>query len=182
MMIGNANKTIKSVISNIDKTVIAPLVTNAYQYVMRYVGDPDCKGDLQVVARGALSLVTKDAAQQQRTQFLAATATPSTCRSSGWTDVHKCCANASLDMNVDRIVPSPTTLALKAKVMAAQAQMATQQHRWSAGAPPGTPGRPRRRRPVRPRSGRLANCLTDRDRPPITSEFFVLGENAPHLS
>ena len=145
MMIGNANKTIKSVISNIDKTVIAPLVTNAYQYVMRYVGDPDCKGDLQVVARGALSLVTKDAAQQQRTQFLAATANPIDMQIvglDGRAQVLRESAKA-LDMNVDRIVPSPTTLALKAKVMAAQAQMAAQQQLGGPpGAPPGMPAGP----------------------------------------
>ncbi len=125
MMIGNANKTIKSVISNIDKTVIAPLVTIAYQYVMRYVGDKDCKGDLQVVARGALSLVTKEAAQQQRNQFLAATANPidmSIIGLDGRAAVLRESAKA-LDMNVDRVVPSPTTLAMKAKVQAAQAAM-----------------------------------------------------------
>jgi hypothetical protein len=139
MMIGNANKTIKSVISNIDKTVIAPLVTNAYQYVMRYVGDKDCKGDLQVVARGALSLVTKDSQMQRQQQFLAATANPIDMQiigMDGRAAVLRETAKA-LDMNVDRIVPSPTTLAMKAKVAAAQAQMAMGA---GGGGPLPTPG------------------------------------------
>ncbi len=134
MMIGNANKTIKSVISNIDKTVIAPLVTNAYQYVMRYVGDPDCKGDLQVVARGALSLVTKDAAQVRRNEFLAATGNPIDMQIMGLDGRAQILREQAkaLDMNVDRIVPSSTALAMKAKVMAMQAQL--------AGGAPGGPG------------------------------------------
>jgi hypothetical protein len=126
MMIGNANKTIKSVISNIDKTVIAPLVTNAYNYVMRYVGDKDCKGDLQVVARGALSLVTKDAAQVRRNEFLQTTANPIDMQIIGLDGRATMLREQAkaLDMNVDKIVPSATTLAMKAKVMAMQAQMA----------------------------------------------------------
>ena len=126
MMIGNANKTIKSVISNIDKTVISPLVTNAYQYVMRYVGDKDCKGDLQVVARGALSLVTKDSQMQRQQQFLAATANPIDMQIIGMDGRAAVLRETakSLDMNVDKIVPSATTLAMRAKVAAAQAMMA----------------------------------------------------------
>jgi hypothetical protein len=154
MMIGNANKTIKSVISNIDKSVIAPLVTNAYQYVMRYVGDKDCKGDLQVVARGALSLVTKDAAQVRRTEFLAATANPIDMQIMGIDGRAEVLRESAktLDMNTDKIVPSAMTLAMKAKVAAAQAQMFGG-GMGGAAAPAGPPvaGRPM---PAAPGGGR----------------------------
>jgi len=133
------------VISNIDKTVLGPLVTNAYQYVMRYIGNKDCKGDLQVVARGALSLVTKDAAQQQRNQFLAATGNPIDMQIIGLDGRAQILREQakSLDMNVDRIVPSPTALAMKAKVMAMQAQLAGQPPPGAApGAAPSGPSVP----------------------------------------
>jgi len=113
-------------------------VTNAYQYVMRYVGDKDCKGDLQVVARGALSLVTKDSQMQRQQQFLAATANPIDMQIiglDGRAAVLRETAKA-LDMNVDKIVPSATTLAMRAKVAAAQAMM------QGGGAMPGAPGGP----------------------------------------
>ncbi|MCK9514345.1 MAG: hypothetical protein M0R28_24370, partial [Pigmentiphaga sp.] len=59
MMINNASKTIKSVVSAIDQRIIEPLLERLYYYNMRYSEDPDLKGDLYVVARGALSLLTK---------------------------------------------------------------------------------------------------------------------------
>jgi hypothetical protein len=173
MMIGNANKTIKSVISNIDKTVIAPLVTNAYQYVMRYVGDKDCKGDLQVVARGALSLVTKDAAQVRRNEFLQATANPIDMQIIGLDGRASLLRESAkaLDMNTDKIVPSPTTLAMKAKVQAMQAQMAQGATGPGGGmgpqaAPQGPPvaGRPA---PAAPGGGRQL----DHAQGPVTESF-----------
>ena len=69
MMIGNAGKTVKNAVAGIDLRIIQPIVERAYEFIMRYVGDPDIKGDLQVVARGALSLVAKDSAQVRRNEF-----------------------------------------------------------------------------------------------------------------
>lgn len=71
MMVGNAGKTIKSTVSGIDLNVLGPAVSRGYEFLMRYDQDPDIKGDLQVMARGALALITKDAAQIRRNEFLA---------------------------------------------------------------------------------------------------------------
>ena len=76
MMITNAGKTIKKTVSSIDFNIIGPAVSSMHTFVMRYVPDPDIKGDLQVIARGATSLVTKDAAQIRRNEFLQLTANP----------------------------------------------------------------------------------------------------------
>ena len=76
MMITNAGKTIKKMVSSIDFNIIGPAVSSMHTFVMRYVPDPDIKGDLQVIARGATSLVTKDAAQIRRNEFLQLTANP----------------------------------------------------------------------------------------------------------
>ncbi len=78
---------------------------------------------------------------QRQQQFLAATANPidmSIIGLDGRAQVLRETAK-SLDLNVDKIVPSPTTLAMKAKVAAAQAMM--QGGGQPGGAPPlPTPG------------------------------------------
>jgi hypothetical protein len=70
MLMTNAGKSIKNVISNIDTTVIAPMVDRLYFYNMRYSSDPDLKGDVDIIAQGAASLVAKEASQQRQNEFL----------------------------------------------------------------------------------------------------------------
>ena len=74
MMIGNASKVIKRVVGGIDFAIITKALERLYYYNMRYLDDPDLKGDVRIVARGAMSLATKEAAQVRRNEFLAATA------------------------------------------------------------------------------------------------------------
>jgi hypothetical protein len=70
MLMGNAGKSIKQVIGNVDDRVIEPAIDRLYYYNMRYGTDPDLKGAVNVVARGAVALMQKDAAQQKQSQFL----------------------------------------------------------------------------------------------------------------
>ena len=56
MLMSNAGKTIKQVIFNIDTNVLKPLVERLYFHNMMYAEDPDLKGDVNIVARGAASL------------------------------------------------------------------------------------------------------------------------------
>lgn len=70
MLMGNAGKSIKQVISNIDINVIEPVVSRLYFYNMRYSDDDDLKGSVTVVARGAEALMIREAAQQRRNEFL----------------------------------------------------------------------------------------------------------------
>lgn len=126
MMIQNANKTIKNLIAQIDVYITEPVVTSVYQFVMRYNPDKDIKGDLQVVARGALSLVVKDATAQRRAEFLAATANPidmGIIGISGRTQLLREQAKA-LDMNVDEVVPSSLQRTMMERLANAQMQMA----------------------------------------------------------
>ena len=76
MLMNAASKAIKSVISNVDKTVISPLIHSWYTYNMLYNDDPDIKGDAQVVARGAMSLVAKEQVQMRRQEYLQMVANP----------------------------------------------------------------------------------------------------------
>ena len=125
MMIGNAGKTVKKSLASIDMNVISPAIRGAYEFVMRYVGDPDMKGDLQIVARGAMSLVTKDTAQVRRNEFLMATANPIDMQIIGLDGRAALLREAAktLDMNTEDIVPSASTVKLRAMQAQMQAQM-----------------------------------------------------------
>ena len=70
MLISNAGKSIKQVIGNIDYDVLTPMLERQYQRNLRYADDPDLIGDVQVVARGAMSLVVKEAEAVRKNEFL----------------------------------------------------------------------------------------------------------------
>ncbi len=76
MLMNNANKAMKQVVSNIDVNVMTPLLERLYFHNMKYSEDEALKGDVNVVARGANSIVAKEAAQVRRNEFLAATGNP----------------------------------------------------------------------------------------------------------
>lgn len=141
MMIGNAGKTIKSAVSGIDLRVIAPVISRAYEFLMRYVGDPDIKGDLRVVARGALSLVAKDSAQVRRNEFLAlALQSPVVQQMIGPEGIAELlrATTRTLDLNSADIVPTTSELRLKMAMMAqAQAAAAAQNPPQEGSAGPG---------------------------------------------
>jgi hypothetical protein len=135
MLINNASKSIRQVLTNIDVNVLTPALERLYYYNMRYADDPELKGDVHVVARGAASVLTKEAAQVRRTEFLAATANPVDMQIVGvegraaiLREVAK-----SLDMEVDRVVPPLDVI--KAKMAAQQMAMAQQQGMAESGGP-----------------------------------------------
>lgn len=127
MMIGNASKQIKQTVGSIDLHVIGPSVERAYHWLMQYDPDAGLKGDLKIVARGAMSLVTKEAAQVRRNEFLMATGNPLDMQIigiEGRAELLRESAKA-LNINPDKVVPSASVLkqrALMAQVAAAQAQ------------------------------------------------------------
>ena len=108
MMISNAGKGIKQVINNIDKNVIVPAIERLYHDNLRYNDDPDIIGDLQVVARGANTLVVKEAEAIRRNEFLQLVLnSPVASQIVGGTGAAELLRDAAknLNMNVDRIVP-----------------------------------------------------------------------------
>jgi hypothetical protein len=70
MLMNNAGKSIKQVLSNIDRCVIEPLIERLWFYNMKYSEDIELKGDVKVVARGAISLVHKETTAQRRNELL----------------------------------------------------------------------------------------------------------------
>jgi hypothetical protein len=134
MLMNNAGKVIKSVVGGIDTNVLTPLVETLYVWNMKYNPDTELKGDILIVARGAMSITLKEAAQVRRNEFLAATANPYDMsilgvegRAAVLHEVAK-----TLDMDPAKVVPSPQKIALKQKMLAMQ----------QAAMPQGQPGGP----------------------------------------
>lgn len=70
MLMGNAAKGIKRVQVNVDKDIIAPLVTAYYIYNMQVSKDTSVKGDASVVAQGATGLLQKELQQSKLVDIL----------------------------------------------------------------------------------------------------------------
>ena len=135
MMIGSASKQIKQLVSSIDLHVIGPSVERAYQWLMQYDSDAGLKGDLKVQARGALSLVTKEAAQVRRNEFLAATGNPIDMQIIGLEGRAEVLREAAkgLNLNADKVVPPLSVI----RERAAMAQMAMMQAQQAQGGEDG---------------------------------------------
>lgn len=130
MMLTNASKVIRQIICRIDISILKPALERLYYYDMRYLKDPDIAGDLNIVARGALSLSNKESAQVRRNEFLAATANPIDMQIIGMEGRAELLRQAAktLDMNPDRVVPPVSVLKAKAAAQAMiQQQMAAPQ-------------------------------------------------------
>jgi hypothetical protein len=108
MLMTNAGKSIKQVIANIDATVIKPAIDRLYFYNMRYGTDADLKGDINVRAKGAASLVQKEQAQVRQNQFLQiALQSPIVQQVVGMEGIAELLRQSAktLDLNPDLIVP-----------------------------------------------------------------------------
>lgn len=137
MLMTNANKSIKQVVSNIDYNVMKPLLERLYYYNMRYSDDDSLKGDVEVMARGATAIIAKESAQVRRNEFLAATGNPIDMQIVGMEGRAAILREVAsgLDMDVNEIVPPPEKLKL-AKRMQEQAQQQLQMAQGPQGTPP----------------------------------------------
>lgn len=108
MLISNAGKGIKQVISNIDKNVIVPAIERLYHDNLRYSEDPDLIGDININARGASSLVVKEAEALRRNEFLQLVLqSPMAQQIVGMDGAAELLRDAAVNLNTnpDRIVP-----------------------------------------------------------------------------
>lgn len=137
MLMGNANKGVKQVVGNIDHGIFEPMLQRLYDHNMEYSDDPDLKGDVNIVARGAASLLVKDAAQLRRNEFLTATMNPVDMQIVGIEGRAAVLRETAktLDMNADDIVPPLPVLRQKLQVQAALAAQQGQQPEGGEGGP-----------------------------------------------
>ena len=151
MLISNAGKGIKQVISNIDQHIIIPIVERLYQDNLRYSKDPDLIGDVNIVAKGAQALVVKEAEAIRRTEFLQLVLnSPVAQQIVGMNGTAELLRDAAKNMsgNVDKIVPDTFQMGIiqqqqqtiqqlqqQIDAMMQAGEMAMQ----GAGGPPGAP-------------------------------------------
>jgi hypothetical protein len=146
MLMGAAGKGIRQVVGHIDGDVIKPIVQRQFVYNMRYDEDESIKGDVQVIAKGAINLAVKETVNVRRIEFLNATANEidmSILGKDGRAAILREVAKG-LQMSVDELIPSRDKLAYQGRVAAAaeqaQAQQAAQQQPAGAALQPdGTP-------------------------------------------
>ena len=74
MLMGSAGKGIRQVVMHIDSDVIKKIVHRQFVYNMRYDPDESIKGDVEIIARGAINLAVKETVNVRRIEFLNATA------------------------------------------------------------------------------------------------------------
>lgn len=143
MMIGNATKVIKQLLGHIDTFVITPMLERLFYYNMRYGDDPALKGDVKIVARGAMSLQVKEAAQLRINEFLAATGNPVDMEILGLDGRAELLRHAvkRLDVNHSKVVPSEPVMRMRQAMRMQQALMQPQ---------PGEEGRPGQGTPAKP--------------------------------
>lgn len=149
MLISNAGKGIKQVISNIDQNILIPVIERLYQDNLRYSQDPDLIGDVHVVAKGAQSLVIKEAEAVRRNEFLQLVLTSPVAQQivgmSGTAELLRDAAR-NLNGNVDNIVPERQQIStmeqqqqiiaqLQQELMALAGQMQQPQGQGTPAAP-----------------------------------------------
>lgn len=70
MLMGQANVALKDLVINFDEGVTRPFITDLYHWSMKFSGDSSIKGDFDVVAKGASSLIAKEVRAQSLSQFV----------------------------------------------------------------------------------------------------------------
>jgi len=173
MLISNAGKGIKQVITNIDRDVIVPAIEKQYQDNLRYhANDPDIIGDVHIVARGASSLVVKEAEAIRRNEFLMLVLnSPVAQQIVGMDGAAELLREAATNLNgnVDRIVPNRQQIGVIQQQQQIIAQL-QQQLMALTGQVPGAPGRPQqpaakltnRQEDGSPQGGRDMNLVSPR--------------------
>lgn len=145
MLMSNAGKSIKSVVASVDR-VLKPAIERLYFYNMMYSDDEDLKGDVNIVAHGALNLAQKETQQQRLNEFLnIALSNPVVNQLVGPQGIAYLLRQVvdKLGLESSKIIPTPEIMRvqqylgqLAAQQMMAQ-QMAMQQGQQGQGQPQG---------------------------------------------
>ena len=144
MLMGAAGKGIRQVVGHIDQDVVKPVVQRQFVYNMRYDEDESIKGDVEVIAKGAINLAVKETTNVRRIEFLNATANPLDAEimgKDGRAAILREIAKG-LQMPVDDIIPSREKAAMLGRVAAqaeAAASAAQQPEKGTPTQPDGSP-------------------------------------------
>ena len=157
MLMGSAGKGIRQVVMHIDSDVIKPIVHRQFVYNMRYDEDESIKGDVEIMAKGAVNLAVKETVNMRRLEFLNATANEMDMQivgAEGRAAILREVAKG-LQMPVDDIIPSREKQGYQSRV-SARMQLEAAKAEQAAGG--GTPTQP----DGSPKGGMDANIVNNR--------------------
>jgi len=163
MLMNNASRSMKQVVSNIDHNVLTPMLERLFFHNMKYSDDPALQRiDSQIVAKGAASIIAKEQAQIRRNEFLATTANPFDMAIIGPEGRRELLRERvkDLDMDADKVIPPMSKLKLAQRMALAGGAL---------GAP-GAPGEEQAGGGT-PKSGEPDNKQTLANGAPITDNF-----------
>ena len=129
MLMGAAGKGIRQVVMHIDTDIVKPIVMRQFVYNMRYDEDESIKGDVEVIAKGAINLAVKETVNIRRIEFLNATANPIDLEiigKEGRATILREVAKG-LQMPVEEVVPSREKAAYQGRMQAQAMAVAMQQ-------------------------------------------------------
>jgi len=143
MLLTASTRGIKKGIANIDKFVIKPLIRRQWTMNMLYDADETIKGDVNIVARGALALFVKEQTALRRMEILSGTNNPVdmqifglTGRANLWREMFK-----SVNLSPEGVIPTEQELNQRLQLMAMKQNAAAnmQQKRLAAQRTGDTP-------------------------------------------
>jgi len=76
MIMAGASKSVKRVVRRIHDQIVGPCMQRLAEWDMRFVDDPNIKGDARVVATGAVARVVREQLAQRRIEYLNVTNNP----------------------------------------------------------------------------------------------------------
>lgn len=132
MLMENASKGMKQAIANLDG-MVTDMLKRLYDHNMMYDPDQSIKGDMQIVAKGAIGLIMKEQLQIRRQEFLQATLNPVDTQIIGAAGRAELLREVGkgLHMDIDKVVPSGEQIIERQQEEQA-AQMAMMQEQQAA--------------------------------------------------
>ena len=142
MLMGNANKMLQQVASNVDQDVIAPNIGALYDLILLTSDESEFTGDEQIVVKGASMVMAREAERSRQLEFLQITANPLDSQIVGIEGRATILRDVARDIGLDgdRIVPSETELANRRQQEQIAQKAAAQAQGDQAGAPAADPG------------------------------------------
>jgi len=115
MMMSNASRGIKQVVSNVDYGIIQPAIRRLYEWFMLYDPEAGFPGDIKIVAKGSSALLAKEQQQVRRNEFLNIALQPPVMEIIGRDGLATILRSISegLDFGSDAVVPTESQLRIQ---------------------------------------------------------------------
>jgi len=115
MMMNNASRGIKQVVSNIDYGIIQPAIRRLYEWFMLYDPAAGFPGDIKIVAKGSQALVAKEQQTVRRNEFLNIALQPPVMEIIGRDGLAAILRSITegLDFGADEVIPTESQLKIQ---------------------------------------------------------------------